>query len=392
MKISHVYHHYHPVLGGLERVVQSMAEEQVRMGYEVHVVTSTLGSKGEPAEGTVNDVHIHRAKAVQFGYPDLAYPLDGPWHVLRDSDIVHVHSQNSLFNIVTAKRAKKIGKAVLMDFLALDYLGSHTSPVLRFFGRVYQEKIQREAAKLAGSAVTLNARDQRILKRKYGLESRVVPHGIDETYLRRPEDDTLFRDKRDIHDGNIAAYVGRVHPSKGLDTLLKAAPLVTREVDDFVLVIAGGGSPYYKEKLTKLAEKLQVEHSVHLLGYIGETEKMSLLDSSKVFIFPTRHFGEAYPLVVDEAYARGTPVVATNVGVLPLRIKHMETGMLVPPDDPSSLAEALVTLLKDDDSLKRMHRKLQRVKESLLTWRQVCERLDNAYEDLRQLGRQGIRP
>jgi len=362
------------------------------MGYEVHVVTSTLGSKSGPAEETVNDVHIHRVRAVQFSYPDLAYPLDRSWHVLRDSDIVHVHSQNSLFNIVTAKRAKKIGKAVLIDFLALDYLGSHTSPVIRLFGRFYQEKIQREAAKLAGSAVTLNARDQRILKKKYNLESRVVPHGVDEMYLKRPGDDTLFRDKHDIHDRNIAAYVGRVHPSKGLDTLLEAVPLVTREVDDFVLVIAGGGSPCYKEKLTKLAEKLRVDHSVHLLGYISETEKMSLLDSSKVFIFPTRHFGEAYPLVVDEAYARGVPIVATNVGVLPLRIKHMETGMLVPPDDPSSIAEALVTLLKDDDSLKRMQRELKRVKESLLTWRQVCERLHNTYENMRQLTRQGIRP
>jgi len=381
MRVTHVFHHYYPVLGGMERVVQRLAEEQVRMGHEVHVITSTLGVQSGLREETVNGVHIHRVKVVWFHYADLAYPTDCSERVLKESDVVHVHSQNSLFNITLAKAAKRIGKPLVVDFVAVDYLKSHTHPLIRCFGGYYQERVQREAMKLVDDAITLNERDYRILKDKYDVESKVVPHGIDEEYLTKPKDDGVFRGKYGVYSGNVVAYVGRVHPSKGLDTLIEAVSLVAPEVDDFILVIAGGGSKPYREKLGKLAKKLGVERKVRLLGYIGENEKISLLDSSKAFVFPTRHFGEAYPLVVDEAYARGVPIVTTQVGVLPYRVTHLETGILVPPDDPSLLAKAMVALLEDDDLLASMCRRLRNVKGSLLVWRQVCARLDNIYED-----------
>jgi len=59
----------------------------------------------------------------------------------------------------------------------------------------------------------------------------------------------------------------------------------------------------------------------------------------------------------------------------------METGLLVPPDKPQALAKALITLLKGDDLLMQIHKGLQSVKKSLLTWRQVCGRLDEVYEE-----------
>lgn len=384
MRVTHVFHNYYPVLGGMERVVQRLAEEQVRMGYDVHVITSALGVTG-PREDTVSGVHIHRVKAIRLHYADLAYPTDCPEQVLEESDVVHVHSQNSLFNITLAKVAKRIGKPLVIDFLALDYLNSHTNPLITFFGGYYQKRIQREAVKLVDDAITLNERDYGILKDKYGVESKVVPHGIDEEYLTKPKDDSMFREKHGVYSGNVVAYVGRVHPSKGLDTLIEAASLVANEVDDFTVVIAGGGSKPYREKLGKLAKKLGVERKVKLLGYISEDEKISLLDSSKAFVFPTRHFGEAYPLVVDEVYARGVPIVATEVGVLPYRVKHMETGIVVPPDDPSLLAKAVVALLKDDDLLASMCNEVRSVKGLILTWSQVCARLDNIYEGVKEV-------
>ena len=101
----------------------------------------------------------------------------------------------------------------------------------------------------------------------------------------------------------------------------------------------------------------------------------------------TRHFGEAYHLVVDEVYARGVPIVASKVGALPYRVKHMETGVLVTPDDPSLLAKAVVTLLKNDDLRSKIYKGLQSVKGSLLTWRQVCARLDKIYESIKKVAR-----
>ena len=382
MYLTHIFHHYYPVLGGMERVVQRLAEEQARMGHELHVITSTFGMQSGLKEKAVNGVHIHRVKAVCLHYPDLAYPMECPERVLKESDVVHVHSQNSLFNITLAKHAKRIGKPIVMDFLALDYLKSHTNPLIRFFGGYYQERVQREAVRLVDNAITINKRDYGILKDKYGVESKVVPHGIDEEYLTKPRDDRVFREKYGVYSDNVVAFVGRVHPSKGVDTLIEAVSLVVHEVDDFIMVIAGGGSESYKGKLSKVAKKLEVEHKVRFLGYISEDEKISLLDSARAFVFPTRHFGEAYPLVIDEAYARGVPIVATKVGVLSYRVKHLETGILVPPRDPSSLAKAVVALLKDDNLFARIRKELQNAKESLLTWRQVYRRVNSIYENV----------
>jgi len=392
MHVTHVFHSYHPALGGMERVVQKLAEEQSRMGHEVHAVTSTLWSEDEPRCETVNSVRVDRVRAFRLHYPDLAYPLNASQDVLRNSDVVHVHSQNSLFNVAIAKRAKKIGKPIVMEFLAVDYLSSHTNPLIKLLGGFYQQRIQSQAAKLADYAITLNERDHTTLKRKYGLESKIVPHGIDEKYLKEPRDDSLFREKHGVPSRNIIAYVGRAHPSKGLDTLIKALPIVEREVDDFAVVIAGSGSRFYVRRLNTLAKRLKVDRRINLLGYIGEAEKMALLDSSKIFVFPTRHFGEAYPLVVDEAHARDVPVVATKVGTLPCRIKHMETGLLVPPDDPSTLAKAIISLLKNHDLIDSIRERLRTAKRSLLTWGQVCERLDSVYNDVRQSARQGTTP
>jgi glycosyltransferase involved in cell wall biosynthesis len=324
-------------------------------------------------------------KAIRFHFPDLTYPLECPKHVLNKSDVVHIHSQNSLFNIAFAKHAKRIGKPLVVDFLALDYLKFHPNPLIRRFGVYYQERIQCEATKLVDKAITLNERDYSILWRKYGVESEIVPHGIDERYLIKPKDDKVFREKYGVYAENIIAYVGRIHPSKGLDILIRALPLIMREVDDVIAVIAGRSSEVYMKRLVRLVKSLKVEDEVKILGYVDEDEKISLLDASKVFVFPTRHFGEAYPLVIDEAYARGVPIVATEVGALPYRVKHMETGVLIPPNDPSSLAKVVVTLLKDSDLLASMRSRLQSIRTLLLTWRQVCLRLDKIYDSVEEV-------
>lgn len=371
----------------MERVVQRLAEEQAREEHKVYVVTSMApGSRGKPREESVDGVHVCRVEAIRIYYPDLSYPIRYPERVLKKSDVVHVHSQNSLFNVILAKRAKRRDRPIVVDFLALDYLKSHVNPLIRFFGGWYQERVQREATNLVDRAVTLNVRDYHILKEKYRLESSIVPHGIDEKYLVKPKDDNVFRKNFGVYDENIVTFIGRVHPSKGVDTLIEAVSLIVHEVDDFIVIIAGSGSGFYSERLSELAKKLGVEQKVRFLGYISENEKISLLDSSRALILPTQHFGEAYPLVIDEAYARGVPIVATQVGVLPYRIKHAETGILVPPDNPSSLAKALVNLLKDDDLFARMHKKLQTAKGSLLTWKRIVRMLDSIYEDILSRG------
>ena len=66
MRTVHVWHHYRPVVSGLENVVKSLAEGMAKLGHEVHVVTSTYGAKGRPREEVMKDVYVHRVKAVRL--------------------------------------------------------------------------------------------------------------------------------------------------------------------------------------------------------------------------------------------------------------------------------------------------------------------------------------
>jgi glycosyltransferase involved in cell wall biosynthesis len=96
------------MIGGIENVVRALAENMTKLGHEVHVVASTFGADGRPREEVINRVHVHRVRSLRLGYPDLTYPLDCPVDILKNADIVHMFSQNSLFNTIVGGRAKKV--------------------------------------------------------------------------------------------------------------------------------------------------------------------------------------------------------------------------------------------------------------------------------------------
>ena len=71
----------------------------------------------------------------------------------------------------------------------------------------------------------------------------------------------------------MLAYIGRIHPSKGLDVLVKSLPLIAREAEDFMVVIAGGGPEAYMRSLLGLAKKLRVEDRVRILATFARTKR-----------------------------------------------------------------------------------------------------------------------
>lgn len=380
MKITHLFHHYAPVVGGMEKVVQNIAEEQAAMGHDVHVVTSLLRAEQETREEILNKVAIKRLNALRLHYPDLTYPLERADNVLRESDIVHAHTQKSLFNHLLAHRAKKLGTSVLMDFISVDYLETHRNIFVRYVGSFYQHLLERKSLHFVDVPITLNKRDYGKLKQKFGVDSVIVPNGLEKRYFTKPKDEDLFRKTRNIQCENLFACIGRVVPSKGVDLLIRATAKIP-SVLDFKIVIAGKGPSSYLSKLHQLVKALGVEDRVVFVGYISEEEKISLIDSALAVVLPTRHTGECWSLVTSEAFARDTPVIATTIGVLPYRITHGKTGMLIPPDDVSSLAEALSHFLNHPEEVT-VRRELKKSRESLLNWHEVSKQLENIYRYL----------
>jgi len=125
VKIVHVHHHYWPVIGGLENAVRALAEGMAKLGHEVHVVASSY-SGGKPKE-EMNGVRVHRVKSARLHYPDLTYPLSYPLEALEGADVVHGHSQNSLFTVKVVEKAKRLGVKTVVKTV-MYFMRTHSFP------------------------------------------------------------------------------------------------------------------------------------------------------------------------------------------------------------------------------------------------------------------------
>jgi glycosyltransferase involved in cell wall biosynthesis len=373
MKIVHVHPHYWPVVGGLENVVRALAEGMAKLGHEVHVVTSPYGAGGRPGEEEVNGVLVHRVKSARLHYPDLTYPLSYPLEALKGADIVHGHSQNSLFNVKVIEKAKKLGAKTVIHFMAVDALNDHPTPWVRFLGSFYANYMVKKAIELSDIRLVKSFRDLEILRSKYGAEAHYIPDGVSEEIVNAPNMAEEFREKYGIHEP-FAVYIGRLHKLKGVDILIKAVSIAVKDCPKLKVVIIGPGD---QKPYRELAQRLGVKNNVVFLGYLDEKTKIGALDASIALVLPSVcNYVEVFSIVISEAWARNKPVIASAVGEIPYRVKHMVNGLLVTPRNPGALAGAM-TLLAND---KELSRKLgTEGRKNVSTWDEIANKLIKIY-------------
>ena len=370
MIIVHVHHTFYPILGGLERVVHSVSKELVKLGHEVHVITSTYGASDRPKYEEISGIHVHRLRVYTFVYPDLYIPKEFPIDVLKRADVVHVHSHNSLFSLMIATLAKRYGVRVAVCFMAVDALFTHPNVGKRLLGSSYQRLVTLKAINLADIKLVKSFRDMYMLRLRYGVDAYYVPDGIDEIYLKAPANPYTFLKKFRLEDTkHLFLYIGRLHPAKGPQILVKAVPhLLEYGLKDFRIAIVGPGNIAW---LRRLVEKLNAKRHVVIAGPISEKLKISAIDASTCLTIPSLYdYVEVFSLTTSEAWARGKPVIASRVGELMFRVKHGVNGLLVEPGNPEALAKALQSIIE---------KPLKPRSSTLLTWCQVAKELEKVY-------------
>jgi glycosyltransferase involved in cell wall biosynthesis len=138
--------------------------------------------------------------------------------------------------------------------------------------------------------------------------------------------------------------VARLVEEKGLQILLKAMPLVIKELPDARLLIAGRGP--YRPVLEKTAEALGIREKVSFLGWLKPEDLKKVYGDASLFALPSI-WEEGLGMVFVEAGLMGRPVVASDRGGIRDVIRHGENGLLVPPGNAAALADAIVKVLKD---------------------------------------------
>ena len=151
-------------------------------------------------------------------------------------------------------------------------------------------------------------------------------------------------------DGEAAPYagseprllcVGRLIPIKGHLVLLRALAQARAQVPEVTLAIAGRGP--LAPALRAYGRELGVEDAVRFLGFVSPVQ--AAIEDAAVVVVPS--LGEGFGMVALEAMERARPVIASAVGGLPEIVADGETGLVVPPADAETLAEAIVSLAGD---------------------------------------------
>ncbi len=137
--------------------------------------------------------------------------------------------------------------------------------------------------------------------------------------------------------------VGRVTDQKGFDTAIAAMPAVRQAFPDVQLLIAGDGDA--SASLRELAERLNVADCVQLIGWVPPQEVQDLIDSATLVLMPSRW--EPFGLVALQTAQRSRVCLASRVDGLPEVVRHEETGLLLPVDEPDQWAAAISALLRD---------------------------------------------
>jgi glycosyltransferase involved in cell wall biosynthesis len=171
-------------------------------------------------------------------------------------------------------------------------------------------------------------------------------------------------------------FVGYWWPSKGIDTLLHAMAIIEKERSDIELTILGDGPE--RDNIRRIIKDNKLS-STKLVGITPRDEYLTkYLANTDISILPSRS-GEGNPYVILEAFQFGRPVIATNVGGTPEFIKNGETGILIEPEDPKVMADAILKLVNDVELQKKLSKNGKKFLETLPTWEDQCEEIYQDY-------------
>jgi glycosyltransferase involved in cell wall biosynthesis len=142
-------------------------------------------------------------------------------------------------------------------------------------------------------------------------------------------------------------FVGRLYAAKGIHILLEAWKRMGKGASRLEII---GDGPM-REELIRSAQNSEVSASVSFLGNVSREEVMKRISTAKLLIVPSLCF-EGFPMVVQEAFALGVPVAASNIGSLPSLITENKNGRLFVAGDVGDIVSCVKSLLADDNKLR----------------------------------------
>ena len=331
MRIGIVTEYYYPSVGGIQEHVHHFAREARRLGHVVRIVTSEMPDLDRARQVPPDVIHVGQSLPLYLnGGVGRVTGGTGVGAAIREVlarerfDVVHVHAP--LTPVLPLLAIHHASGPVVGTF----HTNFEPGLLFRLTRGALQRYLDRLDAAVAVSRACLTAFEGRLQ-----ADFRIIPNGVDVERFSRG------RRLRRFEDGKLnVLWVGRLEPRNGFDRMLAAFHGTWKQIEARLLVVGDGPLlPRYRAMVPR-----EMHDDVVFAGRILE-ERPDWYATADVYCAPTRI--ASFGVTLLEAMAAGKPVLASDIDGFREVVNHGREGELLPPDDPSAWARALVRLSRE---------------------------------------------
>ncbi|MFP3897434.1 MAG: glycosyltransferase family 4 protein [Anaerolineales bacterium] len=244
--------------------------------------------------------------------------------------------------------------------------------------RIYLQHMTRYTIHHAQAIIAVSNSTKRDALRLFSVPETkitVIPNGV-EARMRPLDDPTATKALRRRYDlpSDLLLFLGTLEPRKNLIALLEAYALLRQRGNICHHLVIAGGRGWYYEKVYDATQRLGLRETVHFTGHVPDEELPIWYNAADLFIYPSLYEGFGLPPL--EAMACGTPVIVSNTSSLPEVVG--DAGLMVDPQDPQALAEAIHSLLSDPPRRERLGQAARR-QANRFSWRTTAARTAELY-------------
>ena len=368
MRIGIVCPYSWDIPGGVSAHVADLAEALIRMGHHVSVLAPAefdellpnyVVSTGKPRAVKYN------GSVARLSFGPIAARKVSKWIEEGEFDVLHVHEPLAPSLSVLACWAAK-GPIVATWHSSMD-----KSRMMLTLSKLAQTAMEKVSARIAVSEAARTT-----LIKHVGGDAVVIPNGVDIS---------AFTNAKPMFGwpgtNQSIVFLGRGdEPRKGLSVLVDAYPEIRRQHPNVRLLIAGPGEP--ADTLKKLSREDRA--SVTVLGMVAPQDKASVLASGTVYVAPNTG-GESFGIVLLEAMASGTPVIASDLEAFQRVLDNGKAGITFENENSADLARVVSELLSDPARCAELSAQ-GKLRAAEFDWSVVAERIVDVYESIRVPG------
>ncbi|MCC6454636.1 MAG: glycosyltransferase family 4 protein [Caldilineaceae bacterium] len=288
-------------------------------------------------------------------------------------DVIHTHS--SVAGVVGRLAALTAGTTVLIHHV-------HGWPLYQDMGvrmRMLYVMLERLCARYTTRIVAVSRPDiQKGLAYRICKEEKfaLIYNGIDLDKFRQPVDAQQIRKELNLDPNcKLVGMIGRLDKQKNPLDFIRAAAIVARSYADVQFVIVGDGS--LRGECQHLINELHLNEKLFLLGYRNDVDRILPI----LTVAAMSSLWEGLPIAFLESMSAGKPIVANDVDGASDVVINGETGFLVPPHQPSKMAERILYLLNNDSLCDEMRHVAQQ-RSNYFSVQRMVNQIESLYKEL----------